>query len=83
MNILQETFQIYKTFGQVFYHFWWIIFPVVFYYLFKFLWMDFVQVTWFKSLSWTMLEIIPPKDLEKGPQPMESIYQGQIGRAHV
>ena len=38
-----------------------------------------MQVTWFKSLSWTMLEIIPPKDLEKGPQPMESIYQGLVG----
>lgn len=26
-----------------------------------------------------MLEIIPPKDLEKGPQPMEAIFQGMSG----
>ncbi|MEK7598464.1 MAG: hypothetical protein AAB487_01890 [Patescibacteria group bacterium] len=79
MNILQEIVQAYKTFGQVFYHFWWIVFPVVFYYLFKFLWMDFVQKAWLQSLSWTLLEVIPPKDLEKGPKPMESIYQGLVG----
>ncbi len=52
---------------------------MVFYYLFKFLWMDFVQKAWLQSLSWTLLEVIPPKDLEKGPKPMESIYQGLVG----
>lgn len=53
--------------------------PAVFYFLFKILWMDFVNSAWSKSLSWTTLEVIPPKDLEKGPQPMESIYQGLVG----
>jgi hypothetical protein len=79
MNNLQEFIQVYRTLGQVFYHFWWIIVPAVFYFLFKLLWMDFVQTMWSKSLSWTMLEVIPPKDLEKGPQPMESIYHGLVG----
>lgn len=65
--------------GQVFYQFWWIIFPVAFYYLFKFLWKDFIVKEWTLSLNWTMLEIIPPKNLEKGPKPMESIYQGLAG----
>lgn len=79
MSNSQELIQVYRTFGQVFYHFWWIIVPVVFYFLFKLLWMDFVGSKWGKSLSWTMLEVIPPKDLEKGPQPMESIYNGLVG----
>lgn len=55
----------------------------MFFYLFKMLWMDFVclysKFSWLKSLKWTFLEIIPPKDLEKGPQPMEAIFQGMAG----
>lgn len=82
MNNIQEIFQTYKTIGQVFYQFWWIIVPAVFYFLFKILWIDFVQKAWNKSLSWTILEVIPPKDLEKGPQPMESLFQGITG-VHV
>ena len=53
--------------------------PAVFYFLFKILWMDFVNSAWGKSLSWTVLEVIPPKDLEKGPKPIESLYQGLVG----
>src|SRR4030065_1641552 len=79
MNSLQEFIQNYKTFGQAIYHFWWIIVPAVFYFLFKLLWMDFVNSSWSKSLSWTVLEVIPPKDLEKGPKPIESLYQGLVG----
>jgi hypothetical protein len=45
--------------------------------------MDFVclysKFSWLKTRKWTMLEIIPPKDLEKGPQPMEAIFQGMSG----
>jgi len=71
--------QFYKAMGQIFNHYWWIIFPVAFYFLFKIIWMDFVNSSWGKSLNWTMLEVIPPKDLEKGPKPMESLYQGLVG----
>jgi len=79
MNSLQEFIQAFKTFGQAFYQLWWIIVPAVFYFLFKLLWMDFVNSKWSNTLSWTMLEVIPPKDLERGPQPIESLYQGLVG----
>lgn len=63
--------------------FWWILLPPVLYFGFKILWMDFViaysKNSWLKSLQWTMLEIIPPKNLEKGPKPMESIFHGLAG----
>jgi hypothetical protein len=58
---------------------WFIIFPPVFYYLFKLIWMDFVQNNFLGSLQWVMLEIVPPKNIEKTPQPMESIYNGLAG----
>jgi len=57
--------------------------PPILYFGFKSLWMDFVisrsQNSWLKSLQWTMLEIIPPKELERGPKPMESIFHGLAG----
>ena len=58
---------------------WFIVLPPVFYYLFKLLWMDFVQNNFVGSLDWTLLEIIPPRELERSPQPMESIYNGLAG----
>ena len=75
-----ETYiEIIKSFWQLFAYFWWIILPVAFYQLFKIIWKDFVNLNWLKSLEWTMLEIIPPKDLEKSPKVMELIFQGISG----
>lgn len=58
--------------------FWWIIFPVAFFYVFKFLWMDFVvdksKFSWLNGLSWTVLEVIPPREIEKGPKLIEPLY---------
>lgn len=58
---------------------WFIVLPPVLYYLFKLLWMDFVQNNFVGSLDWVLLEIIPPRELERSPQPMESIYNGLAG----
>ena len=83
MEIFAGFWQPYSVIGNTLIQFWWAVFPVMFFYLFKILWLDFVRVrskySWLKSLKWTYLEIIPPKDLEKGPQPMESIFQGTSG----
>lgn len=76
---LVEIFSAYQVIGQSFYHFWWIILPVAFYVFFKFLWLDFVIGNYANSLQWTLLEIIPPKDIEKSPKLMESIYAGIAG----
>lgn len=57
--------------------------PLVLWYIFKFVWKDFVIVysadSHVKSLRWTVLEIIPPKEVEKSPKVMESIYSGIAG----
>ena len=66
-----------NTFAPVitaFYYFWWIILPAFLYFGFKPLWVDYSRKKRGASLQWTMLEIIPPKNLEKGPKPMESIF---------
>jgi len=70
MNFL-EFLSAYSAIGDAFYTYWWIVFPVAFYFFFKLLWMDFVIFlsadSWVKSLEWTLLEIIPPKDIEQSP----------------
>lgn len=63
-----------ESLWQIISQIWWIVLPVAFFYLFKFIWMDFVNTNWAVSLDWTLIEVIPPKDLEKGPKPMESIF---------
>ena len=83
MEIFTGFWQPYRIIGNTLLQFWWVVFPVMFFYLFEFLWLDFVCIrskySWVRSLKWTVLEIIPPKDLEKGPQPMEAIFQGMSG----
>jgi hypothetical protein len=76
---MMSYIEILKSFGQTFYQIWWIILPVAFYYVFMLLWDNFVKGNWADKLTWTMIEIIPPKELEKGPKPMESIYYSLAG----
>lgn len=58
---------------------WFIILPPIFYWLFKILWMDFVNDKYWSKVEWVMLEIIPPADIEETPQAMEMVYDGIIG----
>lgn len=57
--------------------------PLVLWYVFKYAWKDYVveysSRSWLNLLQWTVLEIIPPKDVEKSPKVMESIYAGIAG----
>lgn len=57
--------------------------PVLLWFVFKFVWKDYVveysKDSWLNKLEWTVLEIIPPKDVEKSPKVMESIYSGIAG----
>jgi hypothetical protein len=72
-----------RSLWQPFSQFWWIVLPVAFYFVFEIIWKDFVIEysvnSWLRKLEWTMIEVIPPKELERGPKPMESIYQALCG----
>ncbi len=76
---LSETLVSVKLAGQVFGYMWFLVLPPVFYFLFKALWIYHVQEAFWSSASWTLLEIIPPKNIEKSPKPMESIFVGFAG----
>lgn len=58
---------------------WFIILPPIFYWLFKILWMDFVNNNFWSKMQWVILEIIPPNDIEETPQAMEMIYDSFLG----
>jgi hypothetical protein len=83
MNNVSEINLILITLIKVVYDFWWLLFPILFYYLFKFLWIDYVSAysinSWNASQKWTFLEIIPPQDIERGPKIMEPIFSGMAG----
>ncbi len=75
----KDIFDNLKAIGQVFSYIWFIVLPVAFYYLFKVIWLDYRQCVYANSIPYVLLEIIPPRDIEKSPKPMESIYSGIAG----
>jgi hypothetical protein len=83
MNGSADTFNILSSFGNIFASFWWLILPLPFWYIFKIVWQDYVAIysgdSWFSKYKWTILEVIPPRDIERGPKPMETIYAGMTG----
>jgi hypothetical protein len=83
MNISPIDQNFLEVAGTMFYHTWWIVLPVAFFYVFKIIFIDYVAVyskdSWLKSKEWTMLDVIPPKEIEKGPKLMESFFSGIAG----
>jgi len=58
---------------------WFIILPPLFYYFFKILWMYHIQNEYFSSADWMLLEVIPPKNIERSPKPIEALFIGFAG----
>lgn len=83
MNNVSGINLILKTSGEVFYYTWWILLPIMFYFIFQILWKDFVAAyspnSWHLSQKWTYLELVPPRDIERGPKIMENIFSGITG----
>ena len=83
MNNVSDIFIVAKAFGAAIFNFWWAIFPIAFFYIFKVLWIDYVgwysEGSWYASQKWTVLEVFPPREIEKGPKSMESFFVGLTG----
>lgn len=58
---------------------WFLIFPPLLFFIFDLLWIKHVQGQYASKIKWIVLEIIPPRDVEKGPLPMEMIFAGFAG----
>ena len=58
---------------------WFVILPPALYFIFKLLWMDHIHGVYGAQISSVLLEIIPPRDVEKSPKVMESVFDGISG----
>lgn len=58
---------------------WYLVLPPFLYFLFMLLWMYHIWGQFAGKTQWVLLEIIPPREIEKSPHPMELIYSGFAG----
>lgn len=58
---------------------WFILFPPILFYVFKLLWALHASGHYASGIKWVLLEIIPPRDIEASPLPMESIFTAFAG----
>ncbi|MEI6587674.1 MAG: hypothetical protein WCO05_01865 [Candidatus Moraniibacteriota bacterium] len=83
MNGAVSIFDILNYSGSVFASYWWVILPAPFWYIFNIVWFDYVSHygadCWNSKYKWTMLEVIPPREIERGPKPMEIFFTGLSG----
>jgi hypothetical protein len=83
MKMFSEFFKPFIDSFNILFEYWWVILPGLLHWMFRELWMDYVIATskdsWLSKLKWTVLEIIPPKNIEKSPKVMESFFQGLAG----
>ncbi|QQS20584.1 MAG: hypothetical protein IPL87_03360 [Candidatus Moraniibacteriota bacterium] len=74
-DIFQALSDIFGVIGHV----WFFVFPPALYFVFKFLWMDYIQDQYIGNIKTVLLEIIPPRNVEKSPKVMETIFDGIAG----
>ena len=78
MNGLLQTFapllETFGTMGTVFQYIWFIVLPPILWIIFIVIWADHVRGNYFSKVTYTMLELIPPRDVEKSPFPMELVF---------
>ena len=58
---------------------WFLILPPLFYFVFKSIWMKYITDEHWTEKKYIVLEIIPPRDLEKSPRIMESFFFALAG----
>ncbi|EKD58908.1 MAG: hypothetical protein ACD_56C00034G0010 [uncultured bacterium] len=73
-NSISEIVSSAKTAWQVMSYVWFIALPPLFFFMFKLYWIRHVQDAYWAAPGWIVLEIIPPKNIEKSPKPMEALF---------
>src|SRR3989338_4184482 len=53
---------------------WFLWLPFVFLFLFWEFWVVYIRTRYIKELSWVLLEIKIPKEIEKSPRAMEAVF---------
>lgn len=69
----------FKAIGQILSATWWFVCPIVLFYLFQILWRKYAIGEYLSGLTYVLLEIKPPRELEKSPRVMEQIFAALHG----
>ncbi len=64
---------------DVFRYIWFFVLPPLLYMVFRPMWMGYIGDVRGESIDFQVIEIIPPRNIETSPQPMESIFAGLQG----
>lgn len=72
-------FQAFSDISRVAGEVWFVVLPPMLFFIFKLLWMGHVQNDYIESIRNVLLEIIPPRDVEKSPKVMETFFDGLSG----
>ncbi len=76
---MQEVFSLYVKYLGLFLDTAWIWMPVILAVIFFESWMYYIQRYYWQKLDWVLLEIKPPRDIERTPKTMEQIFAGFWG----
>lgn len=71
MTLLESTLSL---IGDFLVRFWWIFIPVLLLILFIDLYSFYKKEKKKREIKWTLLEIVPPKEIEKTPKAMEQVF---------
>ena len=76
---IKQTLADMRNIAHIFGYVWFFVLPPMLFYLFKDLWMYYVNNKYWGTMDWLLLEIIPPKNIERSPKPMEALFVGMAG----
>jgi len=71
--------EIFRAFWLVLKYIWWVPIPFIIIPAFAKAWLYFIRKRWVGQMKWVMLEIIPPRDIERSPKNMEQAVTGLWG----
>ncbi|PIZ70759.1 MAG: hypothetical protein COY09_02220, partial [Candidatus Portnoybacteria bacterium CG_4_10_14_0_2_um_filter_39_11] len=71
--------EIFRAFWLVLKYIWWVPIPFIIIPAFAKAWLYFIRKRWVGQMKWVMLEIIPPRDIERSPKNMEQAITGLWG----
>lgn len=77
--VFGQLFDQFALIADVFRYVWFLLLPPILYYLFRPIWIEYIADVYADTVPFDMLEIIPPRNSERSPQPMESIFAGLQG----
>lgn len=79
LSVLQILFSYYSSINTVLSATWWFVFPIALFYVFNYMYKKYVWREYKSKLEWSLIEIKPPRNIERSPRTMEQVFMGLHG----